>query len=63
MKWILFTYGSLQLPNIQEKLFGRVLEGAPDTLLGYEKAKLEVGGKTFNVANKKEGSSNRRLCI
>lgn len=53
----LFTYGSLQYPEIQQKLFGRLLEGSSDTLVGHEKAKLNVDGKTFNVANQKEGSS------
>lgn len=31
----LFTYGTLQLPVIQQKLFGRRIEGNHDTLHGY----------------------------
>ncbi len=53
----LFTYGSLQLPHIQEKLFNRILAGTPDILPDYEKGVLEIEGKKFNVANMKTGSS------
>ncbi len=53
----LFTYGSLQLSHIQEKLFNRILSGTSDTLSNYEKGTIEVEGKTFNTANAKPGSS------
>lgn len=46
----LFTYGSLQYPDIQMKLFNSTLVGTRDILIGYEKGKLEVEGKTFNIA-------------
>ena len=32
----LFSYGTLQLPNVQLATFGRRLDGTADTLLGYE---------------------------
>lgn len=32
----LFSYGTLQLPNVQLATFGRRLEGKADTLLGHE---------------------------
>jgi Gamma-glutamyl cyclotransferase, AIG2-like len=32
----LFSYGTLQQPNVQLATFGRHLEGSADTLLGYE---------------------------
>jgi Gamma-glutamyl cyclotransferase, AIG2-like len=35
----LFSYGTLQLPEVQLAKYGRVLEGAPDALLG---CRLEV---------------------
>lgn len=52
----LFTYGSLQHPEIQEKLFNRVLIGRPDTLIDYKKGTIEIEGKVFNIANPKTGS-------
>ena len=36
----LFTYGTLQLEEVQLATFGRVLEGRPDALVGY---RLEIG--------------------
>lgn len=38
----LFSYGTLQLPAVQQANFGRLLEGAPDTLIGYVLDKLEI---------------------
>lgn len=32
----IFTYGTLQDPDIQLKLFGRKLTGHPDILVGYQ---------------------------
>lgn len=31
----LFSYGTLQLPEVQRATYGRLLEGAPDVLVGY----------------------------
>ena len=31
----LFSYGTLQLPEVQCATYGRLLEGAPDVLIGY----------------------------
>lgn len=31
----LFSYGTLQLAQVQQALFGRTLEGEADTLIGY----------------------------
>ncbi len=52
----LFTYGSLQHLEIQEKLFNRTLAGVPDTLIDYEKGTIEIEGKVFNIASPKTGS-------
>ncbi len=38
----LFSYGTLQLPAVQQANFGRLLEGTPDTLIGYLLDKLEI---------------------
>jgi gamma-glutamylcyclotransferase (GGCT)/AIG2-like uncharacterized protein YtfP len=39
----LFSYGTLQLKPVQRATFGRKLEGAADTLPGFEQAMLEIG--------------------
>jgi hypothetical protein len=31
----LFSYGTLQLPEVQRATYGRLLEGRPDVLVGY----------------------------
>lgn len=31
----LFTYGTLKDKEIQERIFGRILKGTPDQLIGY----------------------------
>jgi gamma-glutamylcyclotransferase (GGCT)/AIG2-like uncharacterized protein YtfP len=38
----LFSYGTLQLPAVQQANFGRLLDGARDVLVGYVLEKLEI---------------------
>lgn len=38
----LFAYGSLQDKEIQENIFGRVLVGRPDKLIGYIKKIIQI---------------------
>jgi uridine kinase len=38
----LFSYGTLQQPEVQLSTFGRALEGTPDTLAGYERRWLTI---------------------
>ena len=38
----LFSYGTLQLPQVQESLFGRILAGAKEQLPGYKVEKLKI---------------------
>ena len=38
----LFSYGTLQLPQVQESLFGRILVGTKEELLGYKVEKLKI---------------------
>lgn len=33
---MLFSYGTLQLAEVQRSTFGRVLDGRPDAIVGYE---------------------------
>ena len=38
----LFSYGTLQLPQVQESLFGRTLIGMKDVLRGYRVEELKI---------------------
>jgi gamma-glutamylcyclotransferase (GGCT)/AIG2-like uncharacterized protein YtfP len=38
----LFAYGSLQHEDVQEDLFGRLLKGTPETLIGYELKEIQI---------------------
>jgi hypothetical protein len=38
----LFSYGTLQLPQVQESLFGRTLIGMKDVLPGYRVEELKI---------------------
>ena len=38
----LFSYGTLQLPQVQESLFGRILTGRKEDLPGYKIEKLKI---------------------
>ncbi|MFC3031627.1 gamma-glutamylcyclotransferase family protein [Pseudoalteromonas fenneropenaei] len=39
---LLFSYGTLQLPQVQLDTFGRLLTGTPDFLLGYQIQQVEI---------------------
>jgi len=38
----LFSYGTLQLKNVQQETFGRLLTGSKDTLTGYVLADVKI---------------------
>ncbi len=38
----LFAYGSLQNEDLQKDLFGRILEGTPETLIGYVVKEIQI---------------------
>lgn len=38
----MFSYGTLQLPQVQESLFGRILTGRKEELPGYKIEKLKI---------------------
>ena len=38
----IFSYGTLQLPQVQIATYGRLLDGSPDTLLGYRLEPLAI---------------------
>jgi len=38
----LFSYGTLQQADVQRATFGRLLEGAPDALVGFKQELVEI---------------------
>jgi hypothetical protein len=38
----LFSYGTLQLVSVQTALFGRILEGRPDSMPGFRQTMIEM---------------------
>jgi gamma-glutamylcyclotransferase (GGCT)/AIG2-like uncharacterized protein YtfP len=38
----LFAYGTLKNKDVQEKIFGRVLKGQPETLKGYTIKEIQI---------------------
>jgi gamma-glutamylcyclotransferase (GGCT)/AIG2-like uncharacterized protein YtfP len=47
MKEYLFSYGTLQKPEVQMDLFGRLLNGTRDKLIGYKSVSIEITDKDF----------------
>jgi gamma-glutamylcyclotransferase (GGCT)/AIG2-like uncharacterized protein YtfP len=39
---LLFSYGTLQLENVQLSTFGRLLHGSHDEIVGYEKSFVKI---------------------
>jgi gamma-glutamylcyclotransferase (GGCT)/AIG2-like uncharacterized protein YtfP len=39
---LLFSYGTLQQENVQIATFGRLLEGTPDSLVGFQRTLFEI---------------------
>jgi gamma-glutamylcyclotransferase (GGCT)/AIG2-like uncharacterized protein YtfP len=39
---LLFSYGTLQQPNVQLTTFGRLLTGRPDSIIGYTQSMLAI---------------------
>ena len=53
----LFTYGTLQLEDVQLATFGRRLEGRRDVLIGYRLVKITIEDEDFVV---KSGTAEHR---
>jgi len=53
----LFTYGTLQLEEVQLSTFGRKLEGKPYALVGYRLVMIEIQDEDFVV---KSGTADHR---
>jgi hypothetical protein len=42
MAHLLFTYGTLRLPRVQESVFGRTLHSEPDAVIGHVLGEVEI---------------------
>ena len=54
MKQYLFSYGSLQNPELQKKIFGREFKGSQDVLQGYRLSSITVKEETAIALSGKE---------
>jgi gamma-glutamylcyclotransferase (GGCT)/AIG2-like uncharacterized protein YtfP len=59
----LFVYGTLMEPLVQRKVLGQTVSGQPDTLAGYEKNQLDLGGGVYPIIRRKAGGSVAGLVI
>ena len=50
---LLFSYGTLQLEAVQMSTFGRLLQGQPDELVGFELSLLRIEDPQFVAASGK----------
>lgn len=50
----LFVYGTLQDPDIQKSLVGRIIFGAPARLANYEKTTIHLGGRVYPIVRPAE---------
>jgi gamma-glutamylcyclotransferase (GGCT)/AIG2-like uncharacterized protein YtfP len=46
----LFVYGTLQDPQVQTTVFGRIVLGSPDTLIGYRRSEITIDGVVHAIA-------------
>ena len=44
---LLFSYGTLQLDEVQLSSFGRLLEGQADAMVGYRQSQIEITDPTI----------------
>lgn len=66
---LLFSYGTLQQEEVQLSTFGRILTGAPDSLVGFLIAEVRIkdqevvatSGKEFHPIVIKTGEFNNRV--
>ena len=66
---LLFSYGTLQQANVQTTTFGRLLEGRPDALVGYEQSMVAIddpevvrtSGKTHHPIVRHSGDATARV--
>jgi hypothetical protein len=50
---LLFSYGTLRDPAVQLKTFGRLLDGEPDELVGFEQSVITIEDPEFVASSGK----------
>ena len=60
---ILFVYGTLKDPTVQQAVFGRVVTGKPDTLEGFVKGEISLGGMVYPIIQPDSTSQIEGLVI
>lgn len=58
MTHYLFSYGTLQAEDVQLRLFGRLLTGFRDTLIGHKLIGVEVTDKIFLATGEQSGQQS-----
>lgn len=66
---LLFSYGTLQQEAVQMATFGRLLQGRPDELIGFEQSMLKIedaefvaaSGKSYHAIVKFNGRDDSRV--
>lgn len=56
---LLFSYGTLQQPEIQMSLFERLLEGWPDELVGFERMPIDLDDTRHSIVRANGRSDSR----
>ncbi|HET9159474.1 MAG TPA: gamma-glutamylcyclotransferase family protein [Caulobacteraceae bacterium] len=65
----LFSYGTLQLPSVQQAVFGRLIEGEGDAMVGWrlvpiqitDQAVIETSGKAVHTIARRTGDPADRI--
>lgn len=65
----LFSYGTLQLPAVQQSTFGRLLHGEADALVGYRRSMVRIddpdvvatSGEAYHPIVEASGDANDRV--
>jgi len=66
---LLFSYGTLRQDDVQRSVFGRLLQGEPDELVGFERSLLRIedprvvaaSGETHHAIVRFTGRSDSRV--
>jgi gamma-glutamylcyclotransferase (GGCT)/AIG2-like uncharacterized protein YtfP len=53
----LFVYGTLQDPDIQKSLVGRIIFGTPARLANFEKTTINLGGRIYPIVRPAENKA------
>jgi gamma-glutamylcyclotransferase (GGCT)/AIG2-like uncharacterized protein YtfP len=59
----LFVYGTLQVPKVQESVFGRLVTGTPDILDGFARSTIGFGELTYFIVVEQASASVEGLML